>query len=139
MGKDIWDLSPLCPSEEAYLKGIEDLKSIIKELGSYKGKLSDEQSLIEYLALSRKMNAMLEDLYGFASMRSVRDKKNVENAADLQKIRLALLELSAATSFEEPELLSLGKEKLDKFLFDHPEFDDFSSSSRSSSAGRATS
>jgi oligoendopeptidase F len=124
--KTSWDLSTFFESEEAFLKALEAFKAYPKQLASYQGKLSDLDQFKEYLRLSKKMNEDLSRLYYFASMRIDLNKKDVNNASDLSKVQIALRDIGMAVSFEEPEILAMGKEKVDAFIKDNPEFDEFS-------------
>ena len=126
MSNTSWDLSPYFQDEESFLAALEEFKKLPPIIASYAGQLSDEEKLKEYLRLSKKMNVDLARLYYFASMRSDLDKKNVDNSSDLTKVQIALRDIGAAASFEEPELLSIGKEKLDAFLQANPEFEEYS-------------
>lgn len=122
-----WDLSRIYPSEEAFLADVKRLKEeVIPTLASYQGKLREEKALKEFLAYEREEDALLNKLYVFASCQSDLDKKNTHNLELLSKVDLAVQDLIRATSFEEPEILSLGKERVDAFLKRNPEFDDFS-------------
>ncbi len=126
MNDKVWDLSRLCPDQATFDSGIAKLKGIAEKMGGYAGKLGDEEKLKEYLTLEREMNDLLEKLYMFASMQSDLDKKNVSYTETESKIFLVLQEINAKTSFESPELISLGKDKLDGFLRRNPEFNDYS-------------
>ena len=137
MSKTSWDLSPFFKSEEEFLAALEEFKKIPPIIASYAGQLSDEEKLKEYFRLNKRMNKDLARLYYFASMRSDLDKKNVANASDLSKVQIALRDLGEAASFEEPELLSLGKEKLDAFIAKYPEFQEYAFSMEKLFRGQA--
>ena len=126
MNDKVWDLSRICPDQATFETGLANLKDIAEKMGGYAGKLSDEEKLKEYLSLEREMNDLLERLYMFASMQSDLDKKNVSYTETESKVFLVLQEINAKTSFESPELISLGKDKLDGFLRRNPEFSDYS-------------
>lgn len=121
-----WDLTYFYKDEASFEADLEAFKELAKKAGSYQGKLSDESQLLEYLRLEKEINILLSKLYFFASMRSDRDKKNVANASSIMKVRIALSDYISLISFEEPELLSLGKEKLDAFIAKYPEMQEFS-------------
>ena len=126
MDEKVWDLSRIYPSQEKFDADLEKLKGIADQMGGYAGKLSDEEKLKEYLTLEREMNDLLEHLYMFAAMQSDKDKKNVSYTETESKVFLVLQDINAKTSFESPELISLGKEKLEDFLRRNPEFNDYS-------------
>ena len=126
MSKDIWDLSVFFKSEEEFLSTLEEFKALIPTVATFQGKLSDENALAEYLRLDKKANMLLVRCYYFASMRSDRNKKDVANAQDLSKVQIAMQQYAAAASFYSPEILSIGKERIDAFLASHPEFEEYS-------------
>ena len=126
MDEKVWDLSRIYPSQEKFDAYLEKLKGIADQMGGYAGKLSDEEKLKEYLTLEREMNDLLEHLYMFAAMQSDKDKKNVSYTETESKVFLVLQDITAKTSFESPELIALGKEKLEDFLRRNPEFNDYS-------------
>ena len=120
-----WDLTYFFKSEEEFLKALEDFKSLPPKLGALQGKLNDEECLKEALRIQREIEVSLSKLYFFASMRSDRNKKDVANASDVMKVRSLFTLLGENTAYFEPEILSLGKEKLEAFLNDNPEFEEF--------------
>ncbi len=122
-----WDLTNIYQNEEAFLKDLKILKEeIIPSLASYQNKLKDEGSLKEFLSLERKEDLILSKLYTYASTLSDLDKKNTHSNELESKVDLAVQDLIRATSFEEPEILSIGKEKIGEFLKKNPDYDDFS-------------
>ena len=126
MAKDRWDLSVFFKSEEEFLSTLEEFKKLIPVAASYAGTLSDEKKLAEYLRLDKKANLLLVRCYYFASMRSDQNKKDVANSSDLMKVQIALQQYGAAVSFFSPEILALGREKVDDFLRKNPEFSEYS-------------
>lgn len=122
-----WDLSKIYLSEKDYEKDVDYLtSSLTPRLADYEGKLKDEASLKEFLGLERELNSLLNKIFIYVSSLSDLDKKNVHNATLLSKASLAAEDLGRKTSFEEPEIIAIGKEKIEKFLKDNKEFDDFS-------------
>lgn len=130
MAKQNWDLTYFFKSQEEFDAALENFKKYKDELASYKGKLSNEEDLKAFLRLEKKSNLDFVRLYFYAEMASDLDKTNVKNASNLAKAQLAMNDLAAATSFESPELLSLGREKLEKFVKENKEFEEYSFSFR---------
>lgn len=130
MAKQNWDLTYFFKSQEEFDAALENFKKYKDELDSYKGKLSNEEDLKAFLRLEKKSNLDFVRLYFYAEMASDLDKTNVKNASNLAKVQLAMNDLAAATSFESPELLSLGREKLEKFVKENKEFEEYSFSFR---------
>ncbi len=126
MAKQNWDLTYFFKSQEEFDSALENFKKYKDELASYKGKLSNEEDLKAFLRLEKKSNLDFVRLYFYAEMASDLDKTNVKNASNLAKAQLAMNDLAAATSFESPELLSLGREKLENFVKENKEFEEYS-------------
>ena len=120
-----WDLSKLYENDEAFEKDLYEIKSLIATLSSFKGKLCEEEELCKYLRYSKEANRILEKAYSFASMRSDLNKKDVKNNEAVTRCRLIVNDLISATSFESPEILALGKEKMDAFFAKHEDLKEF--------------
>lgn len=126
MGKTNWDLTYFYKDEPSFEADLSKFRKRKDELSSYKGKLGEEAKLAEYLRLYKQTNVELARLYYYASMDSDLDKKDVKRSERLSKVEYAISELSEATSFDSPELLALGKEKIGSFIVSNPEFKEFS-------------
>lgn len=122
---DKWDLTRIYPSEDAFEKDLERIRSLIGELKELEGKLNTEEGFRSYLDISREVELVLSRLYMFAAHRSDLNKKDVKNAEAETRVELLAHELSAAASFAEPEILEAGKDFVDSFLKEHPEYQEF--------------
>lgn len=122
-----WDLTKIYPNEDAFYADLKVLKEeITPTLASFHGKLGNIDSLKEFLSLERKEETLLSKLYTYAACLSDLDKRNVHSSELGSKVELALQDLIRAGSFEEPEILSLGKDYIDTFLKNNPDYNDFS-------------
>jgi oligoendopeptidase F len=123
---DKWDLKFLYKDEASFNKDLDEFKTkIAPEMAAYQGKLSDEESLKQYLRLERDVQKVLTRLYLFAQCASDLNKKDVAANERLSKVQLALNDFSEKTSFFEPEIISLGQEKIEDFIKKNPEFQEF--------------
>ena len=118
-----WDLSYFFANDEEFEKELEGLNEYLPRLASYKGQLSDEAKLKEYLRLSDELETKLYKVYQYAHLKSDLNKKDVENASKVSKVMMFLALLGQTTSFESPEILSLGKKKVTEFIDNNPEFE----------------
>lgn len=116
-----WNLENLYRSKEEYQKDFDELKEILNKLDSYKGHLHEEKSFVEYLLLSEKFNIMAGKVYQYSALQADLNLKNVENSASLNRVSALLFAASTTTSFENPEILSIGKETIMSFIDRHPE------------------
>lgn len=120
-----WDLKEIYQDEKSYNKDFEIFKSRIEEFKSYEGKLNEEKSLMELLTLERDTDILLTRLYTYAQSVADLDRRSVEANSREAILTSALNDFVSAISFIEPEILSLGKEKMDEFISKHKEFSDF--------------
>jgi oligoendopeptidase F len=123
---DAWDLTRIFKDEEAFLAQLAAVREkLTPALASLEGQLGNEAKFASYLALEKEAFVAFDHLFMFASLRSDLDKKNVKNAEDLTKVRLAENDFSSKTSFADPEILKLGQPYVEGFLRKHPEFAEF--------------
>ncbi len=110
-----WNLSDLCPSDEAFEKGMADTLDKIKALSAYAGKMNDENEVYSFITDLEEAEQQFERLYLYANM-SLHQDMNVSKyqgyAAQMQSLAA---ELGTAAAFFQPELLSLTEEKLQSY------------------------
>ncbi|QWC00474.1 oligoendopeptidase F [Mycoplasmatota bacterium] len=111
-----WDLTYLFKDLNEFEKAYQKTMNTIEKLASFKGKLGDEEQFKQYFNLQKEIESTGLKTYQYASLLSDLNKKDSENAARLQKVQLAFAKLQQAVSFEEPELIALGKEKVMSFI-----------------------
>ena len=85
-------------------------------MGTFEGKLGDYDSFLEYYKLQKKLGVLLLKVYQYAALTSDLNKKDTTNAARVQKMAFLMSKLNQTTAYEAPELLSIGKEKIDSLL-----------------------
>ena len=115
-----WDLTYLYENEQAYEKAFNELPLYVEKLAQYKGKLSDEKSFVEFILLSDEVEEKLSRVFQYAHLKSDLNKKDVASASALQKVYFFLNTLVQSTSFESPEILSIGQEKILSFIDNNP-------------------
>lgn len=120
-----WDLTYLYKNDDAFNKDYEITMKIIQELASYKGKLGNEESFKKYLLLQKDLEKTGLRAYQYASLKSDLNKKDMTNASMLQRVQIAFAKLTEAISFEEPEFIKLGSEKVFSFIDNNKELEEF--------------
>ena len=118
-----WDLTYFFDSEEAFESALEEFKGYPAKLQAYQGKLGEK--LGEYLDLSEEANKLFAKIYFYAAMDSDLDKKDVKRSERLFKVEYAVNLLGEATAFDAPEMLSLGQEKIERFLSENPKYEPY--------------
>jgi oligoendopeptidase F len=120
-----WDLTYLFKTEEDWKQSLEECMKYIPLAASFKGTLNDKDQFVKYLKLDLEISEKLERTYQYASLKSDLNKKNVENAKNLAMVQNFLMQLNQATSWVNPEILSLGKEKVMEYINSDEEIKQF--------------
>lgn len=123
---DQWDLTRIYKTQEEFEEDLKKMKEeVIPALAGLEGKLGQEKTFSQYLALQREADRLLSRLSMFASMRSDLDKRNVTNATDLSKVENLFNDYNSAVSYADPEILKLGQNYISSHFEKHPEDKDF--------------
>ena len=120
-----WDLTYHFKNQEEFEKGLEHVNKLLEEFKQFEGKLKEEESFVKYFLLTRQFEVEVSKVYQYASLKSDLNKKDVENAANLNRCRMTLYSISEITSYVEPELITLGENKAMEYLNKHPEIEEF--------------
>ncbi len=120
-----WDLTYLFNNDQAFEDAYKLSLQIIEKLATFKGKLNDEKSFKEYFLTQKEFEKTGLRAYQYAHLKSDLNKKDMGSSSMLQKAQIAFSMLSEAISFEEPELIKLGKEKVLGFINRNKELEEF--------------
>ncbi|WP_304970289.1 M3 family oligoendopeptidase, partial [Romboutsia ilealis] len=114
-----WKIDLMYSSKESIDKDIENIKSYINEIKQYKGKLSQsKENLYEALNIYEKASQLLQNLYVYTHMKQHEDTRINENQAMATKTDMLSTELSTASSYMVPEIISIDESKLKEYLED---------------------
>ena len=120
-----WNLEVIYKTKEEFLKELQETSLMVDKAKAYKGKLDNEKNFVEYLLLNREFEEKGSKLYLYAHLSSDLNKKDVEKLGFVSSCMNLFNEFSVATSFEQPELLKIGKEKVFKFIDNNKEIEEF--------------
>ncbi len=114
-----WNIELMYSSKEDIEKDMNKVKVYIEEIKGYKGKLEEsKENLYQALNISEKASEILQNLYVYTHMKQHEDTRINENQALATKTDMLSTELSTATSFIVPEIISIENSKLEEFLKD---------------------
>ena len=122
-----WNLEDIYKSEDELMADIEKLKSYPEKLANYKGKLKKVNNCLEFFELSTKVSKIIERVEIYISLKLSEDLEDNKFQELSSIVSYIAKNLSVATSFEEPELLSYGEKYINKLLKDE-RFKDYSMS-----------
>ncbi|HZG87209.1 MAG TPA: oligoendopeptidase F [Paenibacillus sp.] len=113
-----WKLEDLFPSQDAWNKEYEEVKSLLGKIADYQGKLTDAAALKGCFELEDEISLHTERLYVYANMRHHQDTADPTYQALSDKAKKLSVDVGEALSFITPEILSLSEEQLKAFIED---------------------
>ncbi len=120
--KYTWDLAGVYPSDEAWEK---DFKSVEDDLPNYKnfeGKLGLSSSeLLKAIKFDDGISMKIQKLYLYAMLSRDLDLSNSTGLARYDRISALYSKVGSASAFLRPELLTIPKEKIEKFMAENKE------------------
>ncbi|MDC3413675.1 oligoendopeptidase F [Terrihalobacillus insolitus] len=112
-----WKLEDIFESEEEWEQELKALKEKIPSFGQYQGKLAGSaDQLYDLLQLQDEVSERLGKLYTYAHMRYDQDTTNSFYQGMNAKAEKLITQLSSATSFIVPEILSIDEQKLQEYV-----------------------
>ena len=116
-----WNLKTIYPNEGLWEADFQAIKGSIPKLEGFRGKLGDSaDQLLKCLELRDETHKKCDQLFVYARMRKDEDNTNSHYQALADRALLLATELSSASSFIAPEILSLPEEKLWGFVKAEP-------------------
>lgn len=124
--EDTWAIEDLFPSDEAWEQELASVMEQQSALASFEGRLGESgETLYAYLELMEQVNARGTLLMNYCVRRQDEDTRNSAYQAMVGNYMGALVVMNAACSFEEPEIMAIPSEKLEKFYADCPKLEHF--------------
>jgi len=120
-----WNLDYLYETVDAWNHAYDTLQKKVDKIPSYQGKLSDFDTFKAYYTEQRELSVELHKLYQYAALKSDLNKKDVENAARVQKMGAFVAKLSQVSAFEQPEVLALGEDTVFTFIDRDSELEEY--------------
>ncbi len=115
---DTWDLTRIYGSDEKWREDFEDWKKFAERVSSYRGRLSDVETLVEFFRYEEDLSREADKLGVYAFLKSVEDLSNTTYQEMKSAFNLAANALGEKSSFVHPELLSLSDATWRTFLSD---------------------
>ncbi|MDR0922121.1 MAG: oligoendopeptidase F [Lactobacillales bacterium] len=116
-----WDLSLIFSSDEDWESTYEELAEETKQANSFQGTLGNGGvALLSALEFITNLYRKLEKIYVYASMKNDQDTANAKYQSFNSKAEGLWARVSEATSWYNPELLSLSDETLNEYFATTP-------------------
>ena len=121
--EDTWAIEDLYINDEAWEADFANLAEDKKLLCSFDGKLNDAHSLCAYLRAMETADVRIERLAHYCMRKADEDTRVGKYQAMSGKFMSAMVELSAACSFETPQIMAISDEELESFYKTCPELE----------------
>ena len=116
-----WDLSVLYASEEAYRADLDRVAVEAETLAGYRGRLGESAAtLAEFLELYFGFQATMQRLRNYATLPVNVDQHDQEARRKAGEFGAVAARVAQRLAFVQPELLSLGTEKVEGFMREEP-------------------
>ena len=115
----MWHLEDLYQSDQVWDQDYEELSGKIAELASYEGRLAEgPETFLSYMKKKEAFMKQFERIYVYANQRYHEDTGNSFYQEMTGKAQMLAVQINSATTFEEPELIAIGKDKIDTWFED---------------------
>jgi len=112
-----WNLAAVFPSDEVWQDNFNCVAAKLESIDTYKGKIGNcAESLLTCLTSSEKLRVEVGKLYVYANLKKDEDTAKSEYQGTADKAAGLSVKYSAAISFIEPEIIALGREKINSFM-----------------------
>ncbi len=112
-----WKLEDLIPSKEAAEALADEIEAEIPSYGQFKGRLGQSaEELLKYLVFDEGLDQKLSRLLCYSRQKYDEDTSLGETQALVSRARTLALKAREASSFAEPEILSIPEERMNQFL-----------------------
>ncbi len=116
-----WNLEDIYPDQTTWREEKDRLKAAIPRLGTFAARLGESpRVLADALELRFELDKQLSRLYVYASMLSDLDTRESEPQGMQQEMQQLYADFGAEASYMQPEILGLGRERIEEFLAREP-------------------
>lgn len=119
--EDTWATEDLYANEELWEQDLTKVQSMVPQLASYGGKLgASAADLLAYLTLSEEVDVLGGRVAAYCMRKADEDTRVSKYQAMRSRFMSAMVAMSAATSFETPEIMAIDEETLESFYAQEP-------------------
>lgn len=120
-----WRVSDIYESEEMWQQACAAFKAKLPGLSAMKGSITNGKALAAALKLQDELAKALEKIYAYARLQQDADNTDQHLQALAGEAEGLAAAFSSANSFIEPEMLALGKEKVQSMVDSEPELAEY--------------
>lgn len=121
-----WNLNDIYPDWKAWEKDFAEVKTLMEDLASMKGKVSKgKDKLKETLKMQTKLTKKAIRLYSYPHLMKAVESSNSEVSQRLQQAQYLFATYSTKMSWITPELLTIPREKMMEWIDSDNELGDY--------------
>ena len=119
--KDKWNLTTVCKTDDEWASRLENCMAQIPKIKAFEGKMGESGAkLLECLKAQDALEQEGGQLFLYAALKCDEDTGNAKYQGMRDKMRGSAVQLQAATSFLEPEIIAIGEAKVKEFVSQTP-------------------
>lgn len=111
-----WNYKLIYKTNEDFNNDLNSLVADALEIKKLAGKLNEKTYFKEYLKKEKKLELKLEKVAIYANLNYSKDSKDIKNQEMYSNTHKIFNDVFSILSFAEPELISLGEDKVNQFL-----------------------
>ncbi len=111
-----WNYKLIYKTSEDFNKDLNSLVADALEIKKLAGKLNEKTYFKEYLKKEKKLELKLEKVAIYTNLNYSKDSKSITNQEMYSNTHKIFNDVFSILSFAEPELISLGEDKVNQFL-----------------------
>lgn len=120
-----WKLEDIYASLEKWEEDYRKAKAAIDAAAACQGKLGTAEGLYAGISAMDAASCIVTRLFTFARMRRDEDNANTTYQALTDRAQALAVEMDASTSFMTPEMLMIGREKIEGFFAQEPRLEQY--------------
>ncbi len=122
--EDTWATEDMYPSDEVWEQELKTMAEYQTRAASYAGRLGESgQTLYDYFMEMEVSEEKIERLANYCMRKADEDTRNATYQAMSGKFMSVMTALSAACSFQTPEIMALSDETMEQFYKDCPQLE----------------
>ena len=116
-----WDLTPIYPSNAAWRAAKDKLASELPDIRRFKGQLgASPAALADALDRITELRKTFARISTYANLQADQDTRQADHQGMRQEMTLMGSSLAAEVAFVEPEVLRIGRDKIQQFVASEP-------------------
>jgi len=117
-----WNLDDIYANWQLWEADVTKAKELMDKIESYKGQIkNDSQKFVEFITLEEELGRIIEKIYVYPYMLKDLNSKDEDASEKMQEIQALLTEYSVKTAWTTPEILTIEKEIMDKWIEENEE------------------